>query len=145
MYRGKIVGSIRDHLETLYSTNEPLDTSGWTNQHTMKLSGSLDLGELVDGLSLDLAYLHYWFVEEPRPGIDDEIGNEVNLKLAYDYTEDVQFILDGAWFMPGNYYEASPVAPVGDFALGGLRGTNATGRTAQDTAVSIVGSCKVTF
>ena len=60
MYRGKILGSIRDCLESVYRTWDPADTSGFTNQHTIKSSCSVDLGELVDGLSLDLAYLHYF-------------------------------------------------------------------------------------
>ncbi len=141
MYRGKIMGTIRDCLENLYDTNDNLDTSGWTNQYTVKATGSLDLGELVDGLSLNLAYLHYWFVEEPLPGADDDIGDEINMMVIYDYTEDVQFALDSAWFIPGDYYDR------GSAGLGkkGRRHIGATDRVANDTAVSIVGSCKVTF
>lgn len=131
MYRGKIMGNIRDYLENLYTTNDPTDTSGWTNQHTVKATCGLDLGELVDGLSLDMAYLHYWFDEEPVAAADNEIGNEVNMKLTYDYTEDVQFALDSAWFIPGDYY-GKELHPDGT-------------RTANDDALSIVGSCKVTF
>ena len=141
MYRGKIMGTIRDCLETLYSTNDNLDTSGWSNQHTVKVNGSLDLGELVDGLSLDLAYLHYWFAEEPLPGANDEIGDEVNMKLTYDYTEDVQFALNSAWFMPGDYYDRVSQGT----GQKGLRGTAATNRVTHDTATSIIASCKVTF
>ena len=133
MYRGKIMGYIRDYLGdgNLYTTNDPTDTSGWTNQHTIKAACGLDLGELVDGLSIDMAYLHYWFDEEPVAAADNEIGNEVNMKLTYDYTEDVQFALVGAWFNPGGYYskELHPGAT----------------RTANDDALSIVSSCKVTF
>lgn len=145
MYRGKVMGTIRDRLENIaaiYDTNDNLDTSGWTNQHTIKAMGSLDLGELVDGLNLDLAYLHYWFVEEPLPGANDDIGDEINMKLTYDYTEDVQFALDGAWFMPGDYYDR---LSKGSGIKGRARAQGATGRSANDNAVSIVGSCKVTF
>ena len=149
MYRGKRMSIIRDMLENLYRTNDNLDTSGWTNQHTLKVAGGLDLGELVDGLSLDLAYLHYWFVEEPLPGANDDIGDEINLTLTYDYTEDVQFALDGAWFMPGDYYDRVATGT----GEKGRRGNTAaifgaaapTNRPSNDTAVSIVGSCKVTF
>jgi len=144
MYRGKIMGTIRDYLENLYTTNDPADTSGWSKQKTLKVAGGLDLGELVDGLSLDLAYLHYWFDEEPVAGSDDEIGDEINLTLLYDYTEDVQFALDGAWFIPGDYYDTlhGPVP----MELGGISTNNTlTNRVSNDTAVSIVGSCKVTF
>lgn len=145
MYRGKIMGNIRDYLENLYTTNDPADTSGLTNQHTIKATGSLDLGELVDGLSLDLAYLHYWFEEEPIAGSDDEIGDEINLKLTYDYTEDVQFAVDSAWFMPGDYYDTPHVGRV-PMELGGIATNNTLrSRVSNDTAVSVVGSCKVTF
>jgi len=153
MFRGKIMGTIRDYMENLYTTYDPYDTNAWTNQHTVKVSGFLDLGELVDGLSLDLAYLHYWFDEEPIAGADDDIGGEVNMKLTYDYTEDVQFALNGAWFMAGDYYGKKVHNNVQIPMTGGgmeAGNTNAianaiTGRPANDTAVSIIGSCKVTF
>ena len=145
MYRGKIVGNIRDYLETLYLTNDPYDTSGWTNQNTIKASGSLDLGELVDGLSLDLAYLHYWFDEKPIAGVDDEIGDELNMTLTYDYTEDVQFALDAAWFMPGDYYETLNNGVAIPMAGGNTMANAILNRVSNDTATSIVGSCKVTF
>jgi hypothetical protein len=145
MYRSRFSGSIRDALENIYTTNDPGDTSGWTNQHSVKAFGSLDLGELVDGLTLDLAYLHYWFAEEPIAGADDEIGNEVTARLTYDYTEDVQFLLDGAWFIPGDYYDELHTG-TGPVSGGGITTSNtATNRVSNDTAVSIIGSLKVTF
>lgn len=33
-------------------------------------------------------------------------GNEVNASLLYDYTEDLQFKLTGAWFMPGSFFQS---------------------------------------
>jgi len=150
MYRGKVTSAIRDYIENLYATADPTDTSGWTNQHTIKAIGSLDLGELVDGLSLDLAYLYYWFDEEPVAGVDDHIGDEINLSLTYDYTEDVQFALDGAWFIPGDYYDNLHTIETLYGTGSGLSTSTTTAQAAQtrstkDTAVSIVGSCKVTF
>lgn len=153
MLRGKRMGDIRDCLENMYTTNNPYDTSGWTNQHTIKAMGSMDLGELVDGLSVDMAYLYYMFDEEPITGVDDEIGSEVNLKLTYDYTEDVEFAVNGAWFMPGDYYDTcgdpnTPPPITGDATINAspTDAPNAyTGRLANDNAVSIIGSCKVTF
>jgi hypothetical protein len=148
MYRGKTMGTIRDFLENFQTTADPADTSGWTNQHTIKASGSLDLGELVDGLSLDLAYLHYWFDEEPLAGADDEIGSEVNMKFTYDYTEDVQFVVDSACFITGDYYNDKIRAGVLSPMYGGeisTRTQTGSGRVANDVAISVVGSCKVTF
>lgn len=148
--RGKVMGSIRDSLENfgLNATNDPADTSGWTNQHTIKVNGEVDLGEFVDGLSVDLAYLHYWFDEEPIKGADDNIGDELNLKVTYDYTEDVEFALNGAWFIPGDYY--NDVHPRARMYTGAGQAASATAQTptervSNDTAVSIIGSCKVTF
>ncbi|MFH1875840.1 MAG: alginate export family protein [Candidatus Omnitrophota bacterium] len=40
-------------------------------------------------------------------GIESEnahFGNEVDAYAVYDYTEDVRFKLNGAWFMPGSYF-----------------------------------------
>jgi len=147
MYRGKVMGTIGDCIETLYTTNDPADQSGWTNRHTIKLSGAVDLGELVDGLSMDMAYLHYWYAEEPVSGADDDIGNEINMTLTYDYTEDVQFLLDGAWFIPGDYYDDVHISRSmtgGEISVEGVPNV-VTNRVANDSAVSIVGSCKVVF
>ncbi|MCQ9208612.1 MAG: alginate export family protein [Omnitrophica bacterium] len=150
MYRSRFIGTIRDALENLYTTGDPADTSGWTNQHTIKAMGSLDLGELVDGLSLDLAYLHYWFDEEPIAGADDDIGDEITMRLAYDYTEDVEFFLDGAWFFPGDYYadvhRSFYALPGEGNNTGNSAATNVVrNRVSNDTAVSLIGSVKVSF
>jgi hypothetical protein len=147
IYRGMAMGTIRDNLEIYYATNDPEDTTGCTNQHTVKASGSLDLGELVDGLSLNLAYLHYWFDEEPSlTNKEDDIGDEIDLTVTYDYTEDVRFALDGALFIPGDYYDL--VHTTSYNMLGGsvnAGGTTVTNRVSNDPCLSIVGSCTVTF
>ncbi len=51
------------------------------------------------------------------------LGNEIDLGLTYDYTEDVQFALYGGAFMPGNAFDKS------------------NGKTAKQ----LIGSMKVTF
>ncbi|MCF7875213.1 MAG: hypothetical protein K9L96_04535 [Candidatus Omnitrophica bacterium] len=38
---------------------------------------------------------------------ETEIGNEIDAYACYDYTEDVQIKLTGAWFMPGNYFTSA--------------------------------------
>jgi len=35
---------------------------------------------------------------------ENYVGSEVNAYATYDYTEDVQLKLTGAWFMPGDYF-----------------------------------------
>jgi hypothetical protein len=149
MLRGKIMGQIRDYLETMYPTLDAADTDGFTNQHTIKATCGIDLGDFVDGLSLDLAYLHYWFAEDPSvTNQDDDLGDEVNLAVVYDYTEDVQFRVDSAWFMPGDYYDMVHIwrGHQGDVNLGAntIVGPGFT-RTFDDMAVRVVGSCKVSF
>lgn len=127
MYRSKRMSIIRG---SSFATADTADTSGLTNQHTLKVAGSANLGELVDGLSLDLAYLKYWFAEDPIAGADDDIGDEINLTIAYDYTEDVLFALESAVFIPGAYYND-------------IHG--AASKSFSDNAVSVIGSCKVSF
>jgi hypothetical protein len=146
IYRGYAMSTIRDSLETTALTNDPADTSGFTNQHTIKAACTLDLGELIDGLSLDLAFLHYWFAEEPSyDNRDDDIGNELNAQVVYDYTEDVKFVLDAALFMPGEYYDEVHNSRVLQGAQNNL-GLDAVGnRVSNDNAVSVVGICIVDF
>jgi len=145
MYRSKTMGLIHDELESSFATADPADTSGLTNQHTIKATGSVDLGELVDGLSLDLAYLHYWFAEEPIKAAKDDIGDEINLTIAYDYTEDVQFALEGAVFMPGDYYNDTHGASAISDEDQSIAAQDAASKSFSDNAVSIIGSCKVSF
>jgi len=51
------------------------------------------------------------------------IGNEIDLKVAYDYTEDVQLGLNTGWFIPGSAFS----------------------KVNRKTASQIIGSMKVTF
>ncbi len=53
-----------------------------------------------------------------------DLGNEIDLKLTYDYTEDVQFGLDLGYFMPGKAFDKN---------------------TNRDEASQLIGSMKVTF
>ncbi|MFC1699644.1 alginate export family protein [Candidatus Omnitrophota bacterium] len=146
MYRSTRLSTIRDLLEGLFVTNDPADTSGATNQHTIQTNLALDLGELVDGLRMNLSYAHFWFDEEPSyTNQDDEVGDELDLSVTYDYTEDVQFALEAALFMAGDYYDevhASRVMQAGGMNAGGDAITN---RVANDNVVLIAGSCKVNF
>ncbi len=60
-------------------------------------------------------------------------GNELDLTMTYDYTEDVQFSLLGGIFMPGKAIEG-----VSSIAAGGDSGHRAS-------ATELIGSMKVTF
>jgi hypothetical protein len=134
MFRGKFDTAIRefqnlyyntayrtDHLGLNYDINPDQD-SGATNQHQLIVRGQIIPTE---NLTVDAQWAHFWFDEEDHRvnNENDEIGDEVDIVLTYDYTEDVQFGLLAAWFFPGDYF------PGGQ----------------DDTASDIVGSMKVSF
>ena len=54
---------------------------------------------------------------------ENVIGDEVDLTLVYDYTEDVVFSLLAAWFIPGEYFPSGM----------------------DDVATSVIGSMAVSF
>ena len=59
-----------------------------------------------------------------------DLGDEIDLGVTYNYTEDVTFGLTAGWFLPGK----------------ALEGKNSSGeKTNDDTATSIIGSVKVVF
>lgn len=115
----------------LYTSTEGNDTAANTNMHKILLTGNLKPLASIDNedVNLEVKYAHFIFDEEPVAGKDDEAGDELNLNLTYNYTEDVQFGLLGAIFWPGEYYEDQ----------------NTSSTTYDDTVKEIVGSCKVTF
>lgn len=102
----------------------PDQDSGLSNQHLILLSGSV---APTENLTIDALYGHVWFDEKVASASgatgDDDVGDEVDITLTYDYTEDVTFGLLAAWFFPGDVF------PAGD----------------DDTATDIVGSMKVSF
>lgn len=80
----------------------PAMDAGMTNVHQILLSGSM---YPTENISLDAVFAHFWYDENPVAGSpDDEIGDEIDLTLTYDYTEDVVFSLLAAWFIPGEYF-----------------------------------------
>jgi len=84
-----------------YEINPAMD-SGVTNAHQILISGSV---YPTENISLDAVFAHFWYDENPVAGSpDDEIGDEIDLTLVYDYTEDVVFSLLAAWFIPGQYF-----------------------------------------
>ena len=61
---------------------------------------------------------------------NSSLGQELDAKLTYDYTEDVQFGLLAGIFLPGRAFE---------------RGGDATSGENRNTATEVIGSMKVTF
>ena len=105
MFRGKFFSAIREWQEVYYSTDDGSDDAhamGNTNEHQIIVDGSL---QPTDNILMELRYLHFIAHEEDAQR-DDDIGNEVDLRLTYEYTEDVTFSLLTAWFFPGDLYDA---------------------------------------
>jgi len=91
-----------------------------TNIHIFNASASVKPGELWN---LGLDYYHYMQDEKEArivgnhiltdpgimkrtTGLDRNIGDEVNLSVSYEYTDDVKAQLLFAYFMPGDAYGA---------------------------------------
>ncbi|MFH1778879.1 MAG: alginate export family protein [Candidatus Omnitrophota bacterium] len=147
MFKGKFFSAIRDfHAgdqadstidgtgafgSQLYSTVDQNDTAGATNSHILFVDGGL---KPLEDLTLRARYLHFWFHETPVAGRNKNIGDEVDASLVYDYTEDVQMELTGAWFIPGKYYDQATEynGVTGDFRSNNL-------------ATSVTGSVRVAF
>jgi hypothetical protein len=92
----------------------------------MKPLAAMDYNDI----NLEAKYAHFEYDESPKENCDDDAGNEVDLMLTYDYTEDVQFGLLSAWFMPGEFYSDAETEDTKSY---------------DETIYEVVGSCKVTF
>ena len=120
MYRGKFDTLIHEFQTTLYATDDANDEAASGNQHQFLVTGTI---KPLDSLTASLLYAYFKADEVYVAGRDDEIGSEVDLKLTYDYTQDVQFGLIAGWFIPGDYYQSPN----------------------DDTATEVVGTMKVLF
>ncbi|MBI3318683.1 MAG: hypothetical protein HYZ90_06045 [Candidatus Omnitrophica bacterium] len=130
VYRGSFQTYIQDFFAGndgggLYTTFDNNDTSAGTNRHLFY--GDLTLKPLED-LTVWGRYTHVRFDNAPRIGRDEHAGDEIDAKVAYDYTEDVQLGVFGGWFFPGDYY-----------------GEPDSTRAGQDLAWTVGGSASVKF
>jgi len=111
-----------------------------TNIKLLGINGSM---KPMDDITLKAEYYHYWFIQpysylagyypttiQYTNRNKRDAGQEVDLTLTYDYTEDVQLSLLGGVFIPGEALEET-AAGVG------------TGN--DHTASEVIGSMKVTF
>lgn len=132
MTRGEFFTAIHDFLtgdqsaSGLYTTVDPDDTSATTNSHIFYVDGGV---KPLEDLIVKLRYAHLRFDEAPVTGRSKQAGNEVDLQLFYNYTEDVQLWLLGGWFIPGDYYDGQ---------------TTASSKS-NDTAAIAMASVKVAF
>ena len=109
------------------------DTSWDQNMHQILVSGNIDPLAYwdIDDVHMGLRYAWFHFENPPVSGRDKHAGDELDVTLTYDYTEDVQFGLVAAWFWPGDYYKDD-------------NPNNAAGSDG-DIVTSVCGSCKLTF
>lgn len=84
-----------------------LSNNGWyefTNLKIIHLGGGFSLIDYPVSFALDL---YDYTIEEidATSWDDDDLGQEYDLRVTYDYTEDVQLGLCVAWFEPGDAIE----------------------------------------
>ncbi|MDD5073113.1 MAG: alginate export family protein [Candidatus Omnitrophica bacterium] len=137
MFRGNSLSMIRGYMAgqqaafnnvggNIYQTLDMKDPSGSTDAITMYIDGGL---KPMDDLSIKARWLHFWTEKKPVDGRSRNLGDEVDTTILYDYTEDVQFDLTGAVFVPETFYD-----------------NNSDGFTKSTTpAVIVTGGVKVTF
>jgi opacity protein-like surface antigen len=89
-----------------------------SNAHIINLGGSINPTE---DLTVSLDWYNYTLDEKLASAPDgwnttdsvtlktdkDDLGNEIDLCLIYDYTEDVVLGLQAGWFMPGDLFDAA--------------------------------------
>lgn len=126
LYEDQTKGLIADYL--FGGANNGVSS----NCHIINLGGSF---KPLEDLTVGLDWYHY-ILDEKVSSItnnagasisansnDDDFGDEIDLTLTYDYTEDVQFGLQAGWFIPGDAFD------------------NAN----DDDAMEVIGSVSVSF
>jgi hypothetical protein len=118
MFRGKFDTAIREYQEWYYSLSAlaqtQVGTPGYTNELQILVRGSI---EPTDSLTIEALYGHFWLDKNPNENAaaasaSKSLGDEVDITVTYDYTEDVSFNILAAWFFPGKFF----VSPRNDCA-----------------------------
>jgi len=128
MYRGKFDTAIREWQNVFYRTNMT-SSPAFTNQHQILVRGSV---EPTESLTCSATYGHFWLDQKwatQAVGAIPEntkrnVGDEVDLKVDWDYTEDVTFSVLCGWFFPGDHFSSGQ---------------------GNDVATDLVGSVKLSF
>ncbi|MFH1552491.1 MAG: alginate export family protein, partial [Candidatus Omnitrophota bacterium] len=102
MYRGKFDTAIREYQNWFYRTDQA-SSPAFTNQHQFLVRGSI---EPTDDITFNATYGNFWLAVpfSQNSCTPTYIGQEVDLNLNWDYTEDVQFGLLAGWFFPGTHF-----------------------------------------
>jgi hypothetical protein len=112
VYRGKFdnyIADFRGISKGLITDAADVDT-GLSNQQSIALFGSMS--PMTD-ITLDGKWTYLWLDQKLTTGTNarnvdsKKIGWEFDGKVAYDYTEDVQFSTTVGYFKPGKLYNAA--------------------------------------
>lgn len=152
VFRGKFDTAIRDFMGMVYQTADRFDTPAYTNQHQIAVEGAI---RPIQALEIYGRYTYFRLHKSLSSAVltgssvdtfykvpvsrSKEIGSEIDVKLTYDYTEDVQFGLLTAWFLPGDYYKKA----TGSTYTNGA--SSYVDIKSRKTLSEIVGSVKVSF
>lgn len=105
-----------------YGSIKPLkDVTLSANYYNYRLVKALTTSDTGDNVTYPFATF--------RMKNSKDLGNEIDLGVTYNYTEDVTFGLTAGWFLPGK----------------ALKGEDSGVKVNDDTATSIIGSVKVVF
>jgi hypothetical protein len=110
MYRGKFDTAIREFQGSFYGTTQPV-TPATTNQHQMLFKATV---EPMDSVKVEGVYAFFWLYSDyaneatanSQENTNRFIGQEIDVNVTWDYTEDVQFGLLTGWFFPGSAFSA---------------------------------------
>jgi len=112
MYRGKFDTAYREFIGTYYATWDypararayvATADASYTNQQQAIAKASI---EPMDDLMIEGKVAFFWLnypIYSPHESL--YVGTEFDAQLSWDYTEDVNFGLLGAWFIPGGIYQ----------------------------------------
>jgi hypothetical protein len=109
LLRGKYDNYIADFRGITKGITGITGDSGLTNNQSIALFGAI--APMTD-ITMDARWTYLWLDEKLAAGTDgrdsgsDKVGWEIDAKVAYDYTEDVQLSLCGGYFNPGKSYTA---------------------------------------
>jgi hypothetical protein len=103
LYRGKFDNYIADFRGSSKGFASSLNDSGISNQQSIALFGSM--APMTD-ITMDAKWTYIWLDQKLASEESKKVGWEVDGKVAYDYTEDVQFSCAIGYFKPGKVYTA---------------------------------------
>jgi hypothetical protein len=108
-FRGPVYGWIRDYQNTYWALSQGSAQVAGQDQQHISVYGSM---QPMEDLKLAANFFFFWTNDDahsvtanPNSGaLSDEIGQELDLTVTYDYTEDVSFMVMADWFFPGDYF-----------------------------------------